>query len=131
MGFWKEELNATPFILGVVEHGYKIPFITAPPAFYAKNNTSSLDHPVFVEGAIDELLRNRCVVEVPHRPHCCNPLTVAQGKKLRLVLDLRHPNQFVAKIDFKYEDLAHIAQVLGAGQFYLFFFRFEVGLSPR
>lgn len=55
------------------------------------------------------------------RPTCCNPLTVAEGKKLRLVLDLRHPNRYVKTFDFKYEDLPHISQVLGPNQFYFSF----------
>ena len=65
-----------------------------------------------------ELLRKRCVIETDSIPYCCNPLTVAHGRKLRLVLDLRHPNQYVLKTKFKYEDLKHISQILDFHQFY-------------
>lgn len=119
--FWKSELKATPFILDIINEGYKLPFDIFPPQFYAKNNRSSLNHSEFVETAIADLLKRQCVVEVKSRPTCCNPLTVAEGKKLRLVLDLRHPNKYVKKFKFKYEDLPHISQVLGPNQFYFSF----------
>jgi hypothetical protein len=124
--FWKNELKANKFVVNVIDEGYKIPFICVPPPFYAKNNKSSIDHPEFVETAIAELLENRCVIQVQNRPYCCNPLTVAAGKKLRLVLDLRHPNQFVSLSKFKFEDLTHIAQVLDFNQYY-FSFDFKSG----
>ena len=90
--YWKYELKASEFVLDVIDSGYKIPFVFNPPPFSARNNKSSLSHPDFVESAILELLRKRCVIEIDHIPYCCKPLTVAHGKKLRLVLDLRHPN---------------------------------------
>ena len=86
-----------------------------------KINRSSLDHPAFVKAAISELFRKQCITEVDTLPHCCNPLTVAKGKKLRLVLDLRHPNQFIFKTKFKYEDLRHISHVLDYDQYYFSF----------
>ena len=93
--YWKYELKASDFVLDVIDSGYKIPFVFTPPPFSAKNNKSSLSHPDFVESASLELLRKRCVIETDSIPYCCNPLTVAHGRKLRLVLDLRHPNQYV------------------------------------
>jgi hypothetical protein len=65
-----------------------VPSVTEPTPFYARNNLSARSHPDFVIQAIDKLLQNKCVVEVGYEPFCCNPLTVAVGKKLRLVLDL-------------------------------------------
>ena len=55
-------------------------------------------HPEFVVKAIGELLCNNCIVEHDFPPYCVNPLTLAEGKKLRLVIDLRHVNAFVSKI---------------------------------
>ena len=37
---------------------------------------------------------------------------MAEGKKLRLVIDLCHVNAFVSKVKFKYEDLRSLSQVL-------------------
>lgn len=119
--YWKNVLKASEFVIDVIESGYKIPFVETPPPFYAKNNRSSLDHPEFVKSAILDLLRKHCIAEVDTPPHCCNPLTVAKGKKLRLVLDLRHPNQFIFKTKFKYEDLRHISKVLDSNQHYFSF----------
>ena len=52
-------------------------------------------------------MANRCISRTPQRPHVCSPLSAeanAEGK-LRLVLNLRHLNQFLQKVKFKYEDL--------------------------
>ena len=46
-------------------------------------------------------------------PHCVNPVTVAKGKKLRLVVDLRHVNKHVCKQTFCYEDLKSLSQLFG------------------
>ena len=66
-----------------------------------KNNISSLNHAQFVETTIADLIQKQYIVELESQPYCCNPLTVAEGKKLRLVLDLRHPNHFIWKAKFK------------------------------
>ena len=41
-----------------------------------------------------------------------NPLSVAKGKKLRLVIDLRRVNNFLVRFKFKYEDLRSLSHVL-------------------
>lgn len=49
--------------------------------------------------SIQELLQSGTVVKVDQIPHVVNPLTVsvnAKGKE-RLILDLRHVNQYVVK----------------------------------
>ena len=38
-------------------------------------------------------------------PFCVNPLTVAEGKKLRLIINFRHVNCYLVRSKFKYEDL--------------------------
>ena len=53
-------------------------------------------------------------------------LSVAEGKTLRLVLDLRHVNQYVEATRFKYEDLKTLAELFEAG-FYFFSFDVESG----
>ncbi|XP_057308177.1 uncharacterized protein LOC130646058 [Hydractinia symbiolongicarpus] len=55
---------------------------------------------------------NGCIEEVSNVPNCCNPLTVAEGNKLRLVLDLRHVNDYLTFPKFKYEDLKILSQHL-------------------
>ena len=48
-------------------------------------------------------------------------LTVAEGKKLRLVLDLRNVNPYVHKIHYKYEDLDTVTDLLEKGDFFTIF----------
>ena len=50
--------------------------------------------------------------------HVCNPLSVAEGKKLRLVIDLTHVNSFLVRFKFKYEDLRSLSQVLEEGHWF-------------
>ena len=82
------------------------------------NNRSAFQHPDFVTQAISELLANGCIVEHSVPPFCVNPLSVAEGKKLRLVIDLRHVNSFLVRFKFKYEDLRSLTQVLEEGQWF-------------
>ena len=47
-------------------------------------SSSALHEDEFVRKAIEELLlTKRCILEVDSPLHCCNPLTVVRGKKLR------------------------------------------------
>jgi len=120
--FWKNDLKASQYILDIITDGYVIPLIQHPPSFYAKNNKSSLKHQNFVDEAIHNLLQNNCIEELTSRPYCCNPLTVAENNtKLRLVLDLRHVNEFVKYTKFKYEDLNTFAKIFDKNDFFTTF----------
>ena len=119
--FWKYNLKASTLVLNIIKNGYILPFTELPPPFYAKNNASSLRNKRFVDTAITELLNKGMIEELDHRPFVCNPLTVAEGKKLRLVLDLRHINDYLIIEKFKYEDLKTIAEMLGEGDFFTTF----------
>ena len=93
--FWVETLDAPDFVLDMIRRGYRLPFAEYPSQCFLKNNRSALQHPEFVADAISELLSNGCIVEHEFPPYCVNPLTVAVGKKLRLVIDLRHLNNYL------------------------------------
>ena len=80
-------MQASVFINAVKTNGYSLPFVKPCLAFHAKNNASSIRNYDFVTNAIDELLKTGCIMQVDGIPYCCNPLTVAEGQKLRLVLD--------------------------------------------
>ena len=41
--FWRS-IGASQFILDVIEHGYRIPFHSAPPVSFSSNNKSALAH---------------------------------------------------------------------------------------
>ena len=99
-----------------------IPLQSIPTPFHARNNKSSLNNATFVEEAIESLLTKGCISEVDEIPMCCNPLTVAnKNSKLRLVLDLRHVNQYVQLDKFKYEDLTTFAEIFEEKDFFVTF----------
>ena len=50
-------------------------------------------------------LHDDCVVEDNCPPFCVNPLSVVEGRRLRLVKDLRHVHKYLVEAKFKYEDL--------------------------
>ena len=110
--FWENVLESSQFVTCMIREGYRLPFSEYPSCCFLKNNRSAFKHPNFVVEAIEELLFNNCIVEQEFPPHYVIPLTVAEGKKLRLVIDLRHVNAFISKVKFKYEDLRSLSQVL-------------------
>ena len=65
-----------------------------------------------------ELLSNGCIVEHDALPLRVKPLTVADGLKLRLVIDLRHVNNCLVKPRFKYEDFRSLSHVLDEGHWF-------------
>ena len=87
--FWEKDLEAPPFVMDIIRQGYSLPFSEFPPRCFQSNNRSALRNPQFVESAILELLEKHSF-----SPHCVNPLTVEEGKKLRLVIDLREVKKF-------------------------------------
>ena len=95
-----------------------MPFTSIPSPLFAPNNKSSLLHPQFVSQAITELLENNYVEELKQRPYCCNPLTVAEGKKLRLVLDLQHVNKLIKHNKFRFENLSTLSEMLNKGNYF-------------
>ena len=116
--FWATTLQAPDFVSYIVNEGYRLPFSRYPTTRFLKNNRSSLEHPHFVQQAITKLLKDGCIEECSSPPFCVNPLTVVDGKKLRLVIDLRHVNQCLIVPKFKYEDLRSLAQVVDQGHWF-------------
>ena len=123
--FWREKLQASPFVIGCIEEGYKLPLLYEPPQYREENQGSTGLHEVFVTEAVKELLAYECVVQVDTVPHICSPLSVVVGPadKKRLVLNLKYLNQFLRKDKFKYEDMKTVMQMLVAGDF---MFKFDL-----
>ena len=46
--FWND-VHAPRFTLDVIEYGYKLPLLQIPPPFSARNHSSALEQPAFVE----------------------------------------------------------------------------------
>ena len=93
-------------------HGYRLPFKdTTPSKCFLKNNKSALKNSDFVKTTIKQLLSKGKIEECPSAPFCVNPLSVVEGKKKRLVLDLYHVNKFLFIPNFNYKDLFSLSQV--------------------
>ena len=110
-----ESIGASDFVLNVISHGFKLPFITEPAELLLPNHSSALEYSVFVSQAVQTLLDNGSAVEVDRdQVYICSPLGVVPKKngKLRLILDLRYLNGHLAKFKFKYEDLHVVAEFL-------------------
>ena len=119
--FWKNELKPSYIVENIITNGYIVPFTSIPSAFYASNNRSTLRHPQFLSQAITKLQQNKCVEELKQNPYCCNPLTVAEGKKLCLVLDLQHVNKHIKHNKFRYENLSTLSEMLNKGDYFTTF----------
>lgn len=91
--FWKEELKANDWVMGVIEKGYIIPFKSTPENYEEANNRSAKKNMEFVREEVRELVKLGVVERSLKKPHCVSPLTVSEktiteGKtKLRLCLD--------------------------------------------
>ena len=61
------------------------------------------------------------IEELEYRPYHCNPLTVVKGRKLSLVINLRHMNAFVQYCPVKYQDWELLEQVVEADDYFISF----------
>ena len=104
--FWRT-LEVSQFVLNVIMQGYKIPFFQLPTPFAKRNNTSARENSDFVSQTVNNLLRLDLIEELACKPHIINPRSVSTriSGRQRLILDLRHVNQFIYKQKFKCEDL--------------------------
>ena len=104
--FWRT-LEVSQFVLNVIMQGYKIPFFQLPTPFAKRNNTSARENSDFVSQTVNNLLRLDLIEELAYKPHIINPRSVSTriSGRQRLILDLRHVNQFIYKQKFKCEDL--------------------------
>ena len=96
--FW-EKIGASDFILKVIRDRYALPFVEVLEPAELSNNALARRNSDFVHvtSEISELLSSGRIREVSRNDiHTINPLSVADnGDKLRLILDLRHINQFL------------------------------------
>ena len=127
-GQLKKNLVAPRPVIECIEGSYKLPLLSVPPPFCKPNHSLALINTDFVDCSIKVLLDNRCIYSVNKRPHVCSPLSVVsnrEGKK-RLVLNLRHLNNFLLKEKFKYEDIRVAISLFKKGD-YVFTFDLKSG----
>ena len=106
------------FQLDTIERGYQFPFVSEPTPCFLRNNATSRAQGDFVRSEIEDLMAKGYVQETSSPAYRCNPLTVAKGKKSRLVLDLRHANAFDKYQPGKYDSWELLEQVLGEGDYF-------------
>ena len=100
-----------------------MPLLQIPTPFSTRNSSSAFEHSAFVGSAISDLIRQGCVTEVFEKHIIIKPLSVSIQKfgKERLILDLRHVNQFLFKQKFRCEDLSVAKEVLCPANYMLSF----------
>lgn len=114
LGFW-EKIGTSPWWLSVIDKGYALhferPFVPGPN--FETNRSSAFRNSDFIDGEIAKLLQERVIREVKEEElSWVSPLMVVEGKKPRLILDLSFVNTFLAKTNFRLEDLSSIWDVL-------------------
>ena len=124
--FWEKDLEAPPFVMDIIRQGYSLLFSEFPPRCFLSSNRFALRNPQFFESAILELLEKQLINEHSFPSHCVNPLTVVEGKKLRLVLDLREVSKYLVKPKFRYEHLRSLSEVFEQG---FWFFTWDLKLG--
>ena len=68
LSFWKEELQASSFVLRTIESGYVLPLKSEPTPLSRRNQQSALRNGKFVNESIADLVATRCVRVVPEPP---------------------------------------------------------------
>ena len=115
---WKNELKPSDFVPNIIEHGYILPILSSPTPLHASNNKSSLRNRHIVSETITKLLSSNCIEELDQAPYCCNPLSVAEEKKLRLVLNLGHVNKFIKQQTLRCENLNILSEMTSTNNFF-------------
>ena len=120
--FW-EGIGACKYVVNVIRNGYALPFNSLPKPYVIRNHKSAQAHASFVNESVEDLLERGCVQQVDEGDVIVSsPLGVVNnGKKLRLILDLRYVNMHLKSQKFKLEDWKTITEVYGKGDFLVTF----------
>ena len=116
--FWKETLNASDFIMDIIDEGYKIPLREEPPSAFSDNNRSALNNLDFVKAELDRWCELGVIEEVKERPYIVLPLSLVHSNKPRLVVDAsRDLNPYVEDRAVKLTTLQKENEGVKAGSF--------------
>lgn len=91
--FWKNELQASPWVIDTLARGYKIPFEKIPSSYEEENNASARDNMKIVKQIVAEMIESNVVKVVRKKPKCVSPLGLVSKRtengdlKHRLVFD--------------------------------------------
>jgi hypothetical protein len=120
--WWLDNVS-NQYVLGIINRGYELPFLTLPLPSVINNNKSARDNIEFVTSEIEKLVDTGILLKSDIIPTIVNPLTVAEnaaGKK-RLVLDLRVVNPCIHVQKFRFEDLRVASNYFSRGCFFCSF----------
>ena len=113
-----EQVRADPYIVNLVEKGYRLEFDEEPPPSFTKNNKSALNKKDFVFKELLRLEQLGCIERVVEQPRVVLPLSAVFSKKWRLVVDAsRTLNPYCTRRKIMLEDLSHVPLVIRKGDF--------------
>ena len=120
--FWLS-IGASQLVLKILKDGYSLPFVKVPVKKHFSNHESAPKEQMLVSESIMSLPARGCISEKRQSDVAiCSPLGVVNnGKKLRLILNLRFLNRHLAKFKFKLEDLRTVAKVYRQGDYLVSF----------
>ncbi len=77
------------------------------PAKVSKNHPSAFDEQEFVDEQVKQMLESGAIAKVYKKPKVVSPLgTVPKSNgKLRLIMDMRHVNEYLVDTTFRMEGL--------------------------
>ena len=108
-------------LCNIIENSSILPFLSSPTPFPARFNKSSIRNQHFVSEVTTKLLNSNCNDELDQLWYCCNPLTVVEGKKLRMALDLRNVNKFINQDICRYENVNTLSEMIRTNGFFTTF----------
>lgn len=117
LSYWRS-FSTNKLILSWIQHGFPLLWETRPPAPREFDNApSALSNPDFVSQAISEMLAAGAAEQLPpgQRPTICSPLGTVpkpRSEKLRLIINMRYVNGYLARKSFKFEGLQDLADIL-------------------
>ena len=106
------EMGASKFVMDVIQRGYYLPFNRIPKVKFMRNHKSCEHHSEFVKQSVMELVRSGAGKPISQSEVAfCSPLGVVEGRKLRLILDLRGVNECLTLKKFKLDDIRMATQI--------------------
>ncbi len=107
--WWQSNCSST-WVLKWVRFGFPLWWQRrdeTPPPFRSPNQPGAIKHAIFVSETVAAALKAGAIMRWHKQPTVVNPLNVTPKKngKLRLILNLRHVNKYLAIPKFKMENL--------------------------
>ena len=75
--FWEQEL-----LINWIKQGDELPLLSLPEPFEKESHKSALESNEFVNGALNDLVSNCCILEVNGVHQICSPLSVVTNTDL-------------------------------------------------